>query len=83
MIKVDFRKINGRIKPLHGVNNAARENGYGDLLPDFKKLHVPFSRLHDTRYPFGCGKYVDIPCIFKDFDADADDPAAPWARTDQ
>ena len=76
MITVDFNKITGRVKPLHGVNNSARLSGYGPLLPDFAGLRVPFSRLHDTQYPYGGGHYVDIPCVFPDFSADPDDPAS-------
>ena len=37
---------------------------------------IPYSRLHDVGGAFGQGKYVDIPNIFRDFDADENDPAS-------
>lgn len=66
----------GRIKPLHGFNNCARLLPYGPLLPPFAALRPPFARLHDTMFPYGGGHYVDVPCIFRDMRADADDPAS-------
>jgi len=33
-ITVDFGKVTGKIKPLHGFNNAARKTDYGEILPD-------------------------------------------------
>ena len=66
----------GRIKPLHGVNNAARLTDYGELLPDFCRLQPPFVRLHDTGGPYGGSRYVDVANIFPDFDADENDPAS-------
>ncbi|MBR5615715.1 MAG: hypothetical protein IKW66_02735, partial [Clostridia bacterium] len=37
---------------------------------------IPYSRLHDVGGSFGGGKYVDIPNIFRNFDADENDPAS-------
>ena len=34
----------------------------------FVEAGFPYVRLHDIEYPFGAGNYVDIPCIFKNFD---------------
>ncbi len=75
-IRVDFGHKLGRIKPLHGFNNAARKTDYGEVLPDFLKLSPPVIRLHDTGGNYGGSHYVDIPNIFPDFSADADDPAS-------
>ena len=36
----------------------------------FREAGFPFSRLHDVEYPYGSGEFVDIPCVFKNFDAD-------------
>ncbi|MBQ7290769.1 MAG: hypothetical protein IJW76_03470 [Clostridia bacterium] len=69
-IKIDFSKKLGEIKPVNGVCNgpSPRTAKY------FKKAHIPFSRLHDMRTHFhDC---CDIPSIFKDFDADENDPAS-------
>lgn len=72
-MQFDFNLIKGRIKPVHGVNNAARKTDYGDLLPAFVDLHVPFSRLHDTGGTYGGSHYVDIANVFPDFSADPED----------
>ena len=37
---------------------------------------IPYSRLHDVGGAFGAGKFVDIPNLFRDFDADENDPAS-------
>ena len=39
-------------------------------------MNIPYGRLHDIEYPFGSGQFVDIHCIFPDFDADENDPAS-------
>lgn len=49
----------------------------------FKEAGIPYSRLHDTEYPYGSGHFVDVPCIFKDFDRDPADPSSyDFALTD-
>ena len=73
---VDFGREAGRIKPLHGFNNCARNTEYGEILPDFLALRPPIVRLHDTVYPYGGGHYVDVNNIFCDFSADPDDETA-------
>ena len=75
-IKVDFSKITGAIRPLHGMNNCDRGALWGDLSDEFKALEVPIVRLHDTGGAYGGSHYVDIPNIFPNFDADPDDPAS-------
>ena len=35
---------------------------------------MPYSRLHDAGGRFACGIYVDIPNIFRNFDADVNNP---------
>ena len=75
-MQFDFNSVQGRMKPVHGVNNAARQTDYGPLLPAFADLRPPFSRLHDTGGPYGGCRYVDIANVFPDFSADPEDPAA-------
>ena len=75
-VKVGFNKPAGKIKPLHGVNNAARMTDYGELLEDFVSLRPPFCRLHDTAGVYGGSRYVDVANIFPDPEADEDDPAS-------
>ncbi len=75
--KVDFGKITGKIKPLHGVNNGPLEYIFLlDTSKYFKQARIPFSRLHDTEGTYSAGEFVDVPAIFKNFNADPDDPAS-------
>lgn len=66
----------GRVRPLHGVGQPPF---YG---LDFSMFHylteagIPYSRLHDVGGLYGGGMFVDIPNLFRDFSADAADPAA-------
>lgn len=67
----------GAIKPLHGVNNGPVTCHFSfDSTDAFQDAGIPFGRTHDTEYPFGAGEFVDIHCVFPDFDKDADDPAS-------
>lgn len=72
-VSADFDKITGKIKPVHGFNNAARKTDYGPLLESFTDLKPPFARLHDTGGCYGGSHYVDIPNVFPDFSADVND----------
>ena len=77
-ISVDFQKPLGKIKPMHAVGQPP----FGDVThPMFHYLteaNIPYSRLHDIGDP-----YVDIPYLFRDFDADETDPASyDFAFTD-
>ncbi len=74
---VDFSKPISTIRPLHGVNSGPKTYSfYHDTSASFREAGIPFSRLHDTEYPYGSGHFVDIPCIFKNWDADENDPAS-------
>ena len=49
MIKVNFDKINGSVKPLHGINNGPLSNeAVVDTSIYYKEIGIPFVRLHDT-----------------------------------
>ena len=87
-IQVDFDKIVGRIKPMHAVGQPPFTGGFNKL--DFSPVqvlrdaHIPYSRLHDVGGPFGGNRYVDIPNIFRDLDADENDPESyDFAFTDE
>ncbi len=72
----DFSKSYGKVRPLHGVNEGPMTKVFTyDARPLFNEAGIPFCRLHDTEYPYGSGEFVDIPCVFKDFEADENDPA--------
>lgn len=81
MIRIDFQKNCGAVKPLHGVNNSPmRLNG---TQPEFQAAGIPFVRTHDPAGAWGGTHYGDIPNIFPDFDADENDPASyDFAFTD-
>ena len=83
-ISVDFSDVLRKMKPMHGVDNGPVTcNFTRDASHLFKEAGIPISRLHDTEYPFGSGEYVDIHCLFKNFDADENDPASyNFALTD-
>lgn len=75
-LHVDFSQALGAIKPVNGVNNGPLTKNFSqDARPYFKEAGIPFSRLHDTEYPFGAGEFVDVHCLFKNFNDDENDPA--------
>ena len=85
-VRVDFSKETGPIRPLNGVNNAPVRildpGGNPMQQREFARAHIPFMRTHDTFGMWG-GKYVDIPNVFPNFDADENDPASyDFAFTD-
>lgn len=83
-ILLDLTKKTGRIKPVWGVNGGPETKVFTyDAKPLFREARIPTCRLHDVEYPYGSGEFVDIPCIFRDFDADETDPASyNFALTD-
>ena len=74
-IRVDFSKTKAKIKPLHGVGQPPLSGTNYDMFKYLRDAGVPFSRLHDVAGWFGGNMYVDIPNLFRDFDADPYDPA--------
>ena len=75
--KVDFSKKIGPIKPMNGVNSGPKTKVFTyDATDLFKEANIAISRLHDVEYPYGSGEFVDIHCVFPNFDADVDDPAS-------
>ena len=71
-------KICGKIRELHGVNCAPHAKASGinqDLTKKiFKYCGTPYSRLHDCMGSYGGCYFVDVPNIFRDFDADETNP---------
>ena len=78
-IYIDFTKSIGPVKPMHSTGQGPLLR---KLMPDFsmfrylKEAGVPYARLHDVGGMFGGNLYVDIPNLFRDFDADENDPAS-------
>ena len=84
-VKVNFENIIGKIKPMHATNNMVTlpRNSSNDWDGMMQAAHIPYGRLHDTGGTFGGSRYVDIPNVFPDFDADENDPASyDFAFTD-
>ncbi|MBO5908720.1 MAG: hypothetical protein J6Q67_02930, partial [Clostridia bacterium] len=86
-INIDFSKQIGNIKPMHAVGQPPFAGGF--LKFDFsyinhlKEANIPYSRLHDVGGAFGGNRFVDIPNLFRDFDADENDPISyDFAFTD-
>lgn len=69
------------MKPLHGVNNSP--TALRGPVKTFTDAGIPYMRTHDSMGAFGGTHYIDIPNIFRDFDADENDPASyDFAFTD-
>jgi hypothetical protein len=80
-VTVDFTRLEGPVKPLHGVNTSPVR--YNTKLPELKDAGIPFVRLHDAGGAFGGTYLVDVPNLFPNFDADPQDPASyEFAYTD-
>ena len=79
-LRFDFEKKLGKIKPMHAVGQppaGAGEDGiYAGLCRYLQEANIPYSRLHDMGGSYGGNVYVDIPNIFRNFDADENDPAS-------
>lgn len=83
-MKIRFNHPIGPVKPMHAVNNAPLFSGANESMFHYMgEAGIPFARLHDTGGAYGGGRFVDIHNIFRDFDADPDDPASyDFAFTD-
>jgi len=66
----------GRIKKLHGVGQPPFTGASFGMFRYLKDFGCPFSRLHDVQGVYGGGRWVDIPNLFRNFDADPEDPAS-------
>ena len=79
-LTVDFNNIGGKIKPMNAVNNGPAgskvraTSGFGA----YKAARIPFARNHDASFStyYGGEHTVDVHRIFKNFDADENDPAS-------
>ena len=74
-VTVDPAREIGPVKPVNGVGQPPMIG-----LTEYPMFHylkeagIPFSRLHDVGGMFGRNVFVDIPNLFRDFDADENDP---------
>lgn len=75
IIKIDTSTAVNRIKPMHGGGQPPMTSTANDVFFHYlTEAGIPYSRLHDVGGVFGGGKYVDIYNIFRNFDADVNDP---------
>ena len=82
-INVDFSQIIGTIKPLHGVCDPPCYGTLLNLIPQLAQAGILYARLHDISSTLGVRRWVDVPHIFPNFDADPTDPASyDFAFTD-
>lgn len=92
-VTVDFEKNVGEIRELNGINNGPKSGYTTDGVTDqwkidateiYQRLEIPIVRTHDSEYPYGQDKFVDIHCIFPEFSRDPEDPDAyDFACTDK
>lgn len=79
-IIVDFSKENGKVKPMHAVNNGPvykfAEDQRITNMGHYQKAGIPFARNHDAAFyaNYGGEHIVDVNFIFRDFDKDPYDP---------
>ena len=83
VVTVDFAKRTGPVKPMHGVGQPPQIGWDYRLFHYLKDAGIPYSRLHDVGGHHGKDAYVDIPNVFRNFDADENDPKSyDFAFTD-
>ena len=75
LIHVDFSKNVKPMKPMHGGGQPPMVGASGQYFHYMTEAGIPYSRLHDVGGIFGGNRFVDVPNIFRDFDADENDPA--------
>ncbi len=76
---LDLNKSAGKIKPMNAVNNGPETKGVRDTYTNFDsytEARIPYARNHDASFYSGYGgeHTVDVHRIFRDFDADENDP---------
>ena len=72
-IKLDFEKKCGRIKPLNCINGGPRSGGFDlpfDFSEEYIEMAVPMVRTSSCAGEYGYNQFVNIHCIFPDFNAD-------------
>ena len=80
-----FDEVTGPVKPVNGVGQPPMNGAPTKfaMMHYLKEAGIPYARLHDVGGPYGQLRYVDIPNVFRDFDADENDPKSySFAYTD-
>ena len=78
-LNIDFENLGGKVKPMNAVNNGPTTGGVRGAPSSFdlyKAANIPFARNHDASFFTGYGgeHTVDVHRIFRNFDADENDP---------
>ena len=83
-VEVDFGDATGPVKDVHSVGQPPIQGWSGtNMFHYLREAGIRYSRLSDVGGPFGGNRFVDIPNVFRDFDADENDPASyDFAFTD-
>ena len=87
-ITVDILNTGGQIKPVNAVNNGPSGKSVRGIsnFEDYRALEIPYARNHDASFysNYGGEHTVDVHRIFKDFNADENDPESyVFAPTDE
>ena len=83
-VNVNFNEIKGNMRLMHCISQPPMLNVNDSLMHYVTEAGILFSRLHDTQGYQGDNRFVDVPNIFRDFDADENDPASyDFAFTDE
>ena len=80
-LKINLAERGSAIKPMNAINNGPMQGGVRKSYNNFdtyKALNIPYARNHDASFFTGYGgeHTVDVHRIFKNFDADENDPAS-------
>ncbi len=73
---VNFTKTLGPIRAMHAVGQPPMPGFSNEYFHYLTEANIPYSRLHDVGGAFGRNLFVDVPNLFRDFDADENDPAS-------
>ena len=88
ILAVNFEKQLGKVKIMHSVNNGpagSKVRATSGNYAAFREAQIPYARNHDASFYSGYGAEhtVDVHHIFRNFDADVNDPASyDFERTD-
>ncbi len=80
-IRIDLKNTSGKVKYMNAVNNGPTAPSVRSTKTNFdayKAAHISYARNHDASFyqGFGGEHTVDVHRIFKNFDADENDPAS-------
>ena len=83
-VEIDFSAETGPVKDVHSAGQPPLQGWAGtNMFHYLREAGIRYSRLHDVGGPFGGNRFVDIPNVFRDFDADENDPESyDFAFTD-